>query len=208
MEQREPPEDSLAEGTEGRLRELATKWFIETQVPLIVHNGLFPAWFLGFLSRQDAEEILREKELGCFLIRLSDKSIGYILSYRGRDRCRHFVINQSKSGEFIVCGDTEGHDTLSDLIEYYKINPIEPFGEYLTFSCFEELDEELYDIIQVTPKEKLDVTFRAAKNVQKQQSNITSERLTAWPPKSSRTLEARGAAIYSNSPFTSEGEAL
>lgn len=37
--------------------------------------------FLGFIDR-DAEEILREKELGCFLIRLSDKAIGYILSYK------------------------------------------------------------------------------------------------------------------------------
>ena len=36
---------------------------------------------LGFIDR-DAEEILREKELGCFLIRLSDKAIGYILSYK------------------------------------------------------------------------------------------------------------------------------
>lgn len=31
---------------------------------------------------RDAEKILREKELGCFLIRLSNKSIGYILSYK------------------------------------------------------------------------------------------------------------------------------
>ena len=36
---------------------------------------------LGFIDR-DAEEMLREKELGCFLIRLSDKAIGYILSYK------------------------------------------------------------------------------------------------------------------------------
>lgn len=56
---------------------------------------------------------------------------------RGRDRCRHFVINQSESGQFVVCGDTEGHDTVSDLIEYYKTSAIQPFGEYLTSSCFE-----------------------------------------------------------------------
>lgn len=57
--------------------------------------------------------------------------------YRGRDRCRHFVINQGKSGQFMVSGDTEVHDTLSDLIEYYKTSPIEPFGEFLTSSCYE-----------------------------------------------------------------------
>lgn len=31
---------------------------------------------------RDAEDHLRDKELGCFLIRLSDKATGYILSYR------------------------------------------------------------------------------------------------------------------------------
>ncbi|XP_041795640.1 SH2 domain-containing protein 7-like isoform X2 [Chelmon rostratus] len=169
MEQREPPVDSHPEVTEGRLRELASKWFIDTQVPLIVHNGFFPTWFLGFITRKDAEEILREKELGCFLIRLSDKAIGYILSYKGRDRCRHFVINQSESGQFVVCGDTEGHSTVSDLIEYYKTSPIQPFGEYLTSSCFEDLNEELYDIIQVSPKEKPAATAGAVQNMRKPQ---------------------------------------
>uniref|UniRef100_A0A3B5KG90 SH2 domain-containing protein n=1 Tax=Takifugu rubripes TaxID=31033 RepID=A0A3B5KG90_TAKRU len=57
-------------------------WFIDTQLPLIVDDGFFPKWFLGFITRKDAEEILREKELGCFLIRLSDKAIAYILSYK------------------------------------------------------------------------------------------------------------------------------
>uniref|UniRef100_A0A3Q2Y087 SH2 domain-containing protein n=1 Tax=Hippocampus comes TaxID=109280 RepID=A0A3Q2Y087_HIPCM len=88
-------------------------------------------------SLKDAEEILKEKDQGCFLIRLSDKAIGYVLSYRGRDRCRHFVINQSDTGLFVVCGAAEGHDTVSELIWHYKTSPIEPFGEYLTSSCFE-----------------------------------------------------------------------
>ena len=55
MEQREPPADSHvegAEGAEGRLRELTAKWFIDTQVPLIVHNGFFPTWFVGFITRK------------------------------------------------------------------------------------------------------------------------------------------------------------
>ncbi|XP_071391251.1 SH2 domain-containing protein 7-like [Centroberyx affinis] len=189
MEQREPLAESVAEGTEGRLRELASKWFLETQAPLILHNGIFPTWFLGFITRKDAEEKLRDKELGCFLIRLSDKAIGYILSYRGRERCRHFVINQSKSGQFIVSGDTEGHDTLLDLIEYYKITPIEPFGEYLTSSCFEALNEELYDIIQFSPREKPVVTVRAVKNVQNKWINTAAEQPPTLPPKSNSKPE-------------------
>ncbi|KAK9516659.1 hypothetical protein VZT92_024578 [Zoarces viviparus] len=190
MEQREPAAvDGHVEGTEGRLRELASKWFIETQVPLIVQNGFFPTWFVGFITRKEAEEILREKELGCFLIRLSDKAIGYILSYKGRDRCRHFVINQCESGKFVVCGDTEGHGSVSDLIEYYKAKPIQPFGEYLASSCFEALDKELYDTIQVSPKEKHVATVGYVKNMRKPQINSESEQPPARPPKSNRTLE-------------------
>uniref|UniRef100_A0A3Q1ALX7 SH2 domain-containing protein n=1 Tax=Amphiprion ocellaris TaxID=80972 RepID=A0A3Q1ALX7_AMPOC len=184
MEQREPTGDP---NVEGRLRELASKWFIDTQVPLIVKNGLFPTWFLGFITRKDAEEMLREKELGCFLIRLSEKALGYILSYKGRDRCRHFVINQSETGQFVVCGDTEGHDTVPDLIEHYKSSPIEPFGEYLTCSCFEAMDEELYDIIQFSPKEKPVVPVRSVNKTRQQQ--INPEQQPAPPPRSNRTSE-------------------
>ncbi|XP_072241991.1 uncharacterized protein [Leuresthes tenuis] len=190
MEQsKEPAVDPAAEGIEGRLRELASKWFIDTQIPLIVNNGLFPTWFLGFITRRDAEEILREKELGCFLIRLSDKAIGYILSYKGRDRCRHFVISQSETGKFVVCGDTEGHNTVSELIEYYKTSSIEPFGEYLTSSCFEAFNEELYDIIQVSPKDKPITALRSAKTLQKQQINSTTEQQPSRPEKSKRIHE-------------------
>ncbi|XP_074488979.1 uncharacterized protein LOC141766223 [Sebastes fasciatus] len=185
MEQMEPPVDPHVEGTEGRLRELASKWFIETQVPLIVRNGFFPTWFLGFITRKEAEEILREKELGCFLVRLSDKAIGYILSYKGRDRCRHFVINQSETGQFVVCGDTEEHYSVSGLIEYYKTSPFQPFGEYLTSTCFEALDKELYDIIQV--KEKPVASVRAVRS--NPQTNSTSEKPPVRPPKSKRTPE-------------------
>ncbi|XP_026167327.1 SH2 domain-containing protein 7 [Mastacembelus armatus] len=187
MDHKEPQTDALTEGTEGQLRELASKWFIETQVPLLVHNGFFPNWFKGFISRKNAEEILREKQLGCFLIRLSDKAIGYILSYRGRDRCRHFVINQNEIGHFVVSGDNEEHHTVSDLVEYYKTSPIEPFGEYLTSSCSETPNEDLYDIIQVGPKEI--PVVKAVKNMKKQPSDLASEHPPTRPQKINRTLE-------------------
>lgn len=47
------------------------------------------------------------------------------------------MINQSESGQFLVCGDTTGHGTLSELIDYYRTRPIEPFGEHLTSTCAE-----------------------------------------------------------------------
>lgn len=67
----------------------------------------------------------------------TETSLVFSSCSRGRDRCRHFVINQSESGKFLVCGDTTGHGTLSELIDYYRATPIEPFGEHLTSSCVE-----------------------------------------------------------------------
>ncbi|XP_061678741.1 SH2 domain-containing protein 7-like [Syngnathoides biaculeatus] len=131
-----------------KLIELPSKWFLETQVSHVVQDGSFPTWFAGVLSREDAEEILKEKELGCFLIRLSDKATGYILSYTGRDRCRHFLINQSDTGHFVVCGATKGHDTVSNLIQHYRTNLIMPYEEYLTSPCFEAPADRTYDVIQ------------------------------------------------------------
>uniref|UniRef100_A0A8C7FQN3 Uncharacterized LOC109897429 n=1 Tax=Oncorhynchus kisutch TaxID=8019 RepID=A0A8C7FQN3_ONCKI len=161
-------ESQQDQGTEGNLgtgcrhREMALKWFMETQDPLILHEGNFPSWFEGFITRRDAEEMLRDKELGCFLIRLSDKAMGYILSYRGRDRCRHFVINQSKSGQFIVSGDTEEHETLGELIEHYKTSPIEPFREYLTCSCLEVRRDF---VSSLAPTKKPGVSVRAVRSL-------------------------------------------
>ncbi|KAK2867352.1 hypothetical protein QQF64_023042 [Cirrhinus molitorella] len=186
------PGGDVQENTESRLRELALKWFTETQAPLILHNGNFPEWFQGFISRKDAEEHLKDKELGCFLIRLSDKATGYILSYKGRDRCRHFVINQNKDGRFIVTGDTEMHDTLTSLIEYYKTRAIEPFGEYLTLSCFESSTSELYDVINFDLREKPAVNVKAAKDIWDDQCKKKHGTLhpPALPPKGLRNTPA------------------
>uniref|UniRef100_A0A4W4GM23 SH2 domain-containing protein n=1 Tax=Electrophorus electricus TaxID=8005 RepID=A0A4W4GM23_ELEEL len=63
-------------------KELVLTWFVETQASLILHDGRFPTWFHGFISRQEAEDQLRDKTLGNFLIRLSEKAFGYILSYK------------------------------------------------------------------------------------------------------------------------------
>uniref|UniRef100_A0A3Q1CRB0 SH2 domain-containing protein n=1 Tax=Amphiprion ocellaris TaxID=80972 RepID=A0A3Q1CRB0_AMPOC len=125
----------------GGLKDLVLRWFTETQAPNILQNGNLPDWFQGLAARKDAEDLLRDKAVGCFLIRLSDKAVGYILSYRGHDRCRHFVITQNQDGQFVVAGDSETFFSLEQLIQHYRVSPIQPFGEYLTCSC------ELYDVV-------------------------------------------------------------
>ncbi|XP_067390790.1 SH2 domain-containing protein 7 [Emydura macquarii macquarii] len=129
------------------LKELALKWFLETQAPLILQNGTLPEWFYGFITRKQSEELLKDKDIGCFLIRLSDRAIGYILSYRGKDRCRHFVINHLRNGHYAVSGDTCTHESLTELIGYYQTSEIEPFGENLTTICTQPFEKSVYDEI-------------------------------------------------------------
>ncbi|XP_076594464.1 uncharacterized protein sh2d7 [Chaetodon auriga] len=192
--------DLHMEPSEGGLKELVFRWFTQTQAPLILNNGNFPDWFQGFAARKDTEDLLRDKALGCFLIRLSDKAIGYILSYKGHDRCRHFVITQNQDGQFVIAGDCQTYGSLTELIEYYKVSPIQPFGEYLTSSCYEVNTGELYDVVNYKTKEKPGVSVQALRTLwdQKkhhhsnpdnnqriqQQSEAPAAQPPALPPKS------------------------
>uniref|UniRef100_A0A3Q2D000 SH2 domain-containing protein 7-like n=2 Tax=Cyprinodon variegatus TaxID=28743 RepID=A0A3Q2D000_CYPVA len=144
---------------DGGLKELVLRWFRDTQAQLILQNGNFPNWFQGLAARKEAEDVLRDKALGCFLIRLSDKAIGYILSYKGHDRCRHFVISQNPDGQFVISGDCQLFGSLTELIEHYKVSPIQPFGEYLTSSCC----QDLYDVVNA--KKSLGVSVQALRTL-------------------------------------------
>ncbi|XP_041034304.1 SH2 domain-containing protein 7-like [Carcharodon carcharias] len=131
----------------GMLKEMALRWFTETQAALILQNGRLPEWFHGFATRREAENFLRDRGIGHFLVRLSDKAIGYILSYKGTDRCRHFVIQQSKNGRYIIDGSIHTHESLAALINYYMTEAIQPFGEVLTEACSQYERSNLYDQI-------------------------------------------------------------
>ncbi|XP_030620994.1 SH2 domain-containing protein 7 [Chanos chanos] len=174
--------------SEGGLKDLILKWFMETQAALILCEGNFPSWFQGFISRQDAEDILRDKTLGCFLIRLSAKAIGYILSYRGKDRCRHFVINQNKEGLLVVSGDFTAHRNLIDLIEHFKTTPIQPFGEYLASTTTETSSDELYDVVQNKSSMRSCVSVQALCSLWDQRGDVIEGVAPNLPPKSSRRL--------------------
>lgn len=76
---------------------------------------------LYFLICREAEQLLQEKQQGCFLLRLSESKVGFVLSYRyvpiwkhalyrytleypqlctfkcnsrGEDKCRHFIVEE------------------------------------------------------------------------------------------------------------------
>nr|XP_035923500.1 SH2 domain-containing protein 7 isoform X1 [Halichoerus grypus]XP_035923501.1 SH2 domain-containing protein 7 isoform X1 [Halichoerus grypus] len=103
----------------------------------------------GLSKYSQTEQLLGDKALGSFLIRLSDRTTSYILSYRGSDRCRHFVINQQRDRRYLVSGDTCSHDTLADLVRHYQEVQFEPFGEILSAACPRPEDNDLYDAISL-----------------------------------------------------------
>ncbi|KAM3619552.1 uncharacterized protein V6R79_010046 [Siganus canaliculatus] len=113
----------------------ALAWFTESQLQSVIMNGVIPEWFHGIISRKTAEELLLSKPPGYFLIRVSESRIGYTLSYRAEDRCRHFMIDALDDGHYIILGETKRHRFLQDLVDFHRRNPIMPFTEVLTVAC-------------------------------------------------------------------------
>ncbi|XP_078056254.1 uncharacterized protein LOC144480550 [Mustelus asterias] len=181
----------------GLLKELALRWFTETQAALILQNGRLPDWFHGFVTRKEAENLLKNRGMGQFLIRLSDRAIGYILSYRGTDRCRHFVIQQLKNGRYMIDGSVHTHKSLATLISYYMTEVIQPFGEVLTESCSQSDRNNLYDQISFnlphsSCSEEADAKESAARMpTAAPYSEEGSRKPPAVPPKINRILNSR-----------------
>ncbi|KAF7663669.1 hypothetical protein LDENG_00204350 [Lucifuga dentata] len=76
------------------------------------------------------------KPPGYFLIRVSESRIGYTLSYRAEDRCRHFMIDVLEGGHYyIIVGENVRHRFLQDLVDFHRRIPIMPFSDMLTVPC-------------------------------------------------------------------------
>ncbi|NXF27650.1 SH22A protein, partial [Rhodinocichla rosea] len=78
-----PAAPSLPQGEERvALRARTRLWFEQTQAHRLGPEGELPSWFHGFISRREAEELLQGQPLGCFLVRFSESTVGFVLSYR------------------------------------------------------------------------------------------------------------------------------
>ncbi|XP_073423206.1 SH2 domain-containing protein 2A isoform X2 [Dendrobates tinctorius] len=117
------------------LKDQTYQWFERTQRKKLLKSGQFADWFHGFITRRRAEEILQDKPLGCFLIRFCESRIGFVLSYRGAERCRHFKLNQLEDERYVIEGEETFHPSLDCLINYYCKFPVEPYKEMLTTAC-------------------------------------------------------------------------
>ncbi|KAK4807810.1 hypothetical protein QYF61_023643 [Mycteria americana] len=120
------------------LRAQTRLWFEQTQARRLGAKGELPVWFHGFISRRETEQLLQDRPPGCFLVRFSESTVGFVLSYRGRDRCRHFVLDQLPDGRYVILGERSAHAELADLLRHYAAAPVAPYHEFLTVPCERE----------------------------------------------------------------------
>ncbi|CAG5119105.1 unnamed protein product, partial [Candidula unifasciata] len=124
-------------------KEAAVNWFKTTQTEnvLVPQQNKFADWFHGIISRTEAERLLKNKIVGCFLIRVSESRYGYTLSFRAETRCRHYMIDQLRNGKFIIIGEPKVHRSLHDLVAYHKKVKISNWDNFLTVPCGQDHGE-------------------------------------------------------------------
>eukprot|EP00118_Oscarella_pearsei_P028857 m.3128 g.3128 ORF g.3128 m.3128 type:complete len:588 (+) comp9068_c0_seq1:109-1872(+) len=109
---------------QGQLKEKNGQ-IIELKYPLNSSEVTSERWFHGALSGKEADTLLMDRGTnGSFLVRASSSKPGdYVLSVRCEERITHVIIRNNKDGKFDI-GGGEKFGTLTDLVEYYKKNPM------------------------------------------------------------------------------------
>lgn len=97
---------------------------IELRYPLNCADPTTERWFHGHLSAKEAERLLLERgKYGSFLVRESRSKPGdCVLSVRSEDRVTHVMIRRHEDKYDV--GGGEKFDTLAELVEHYKKNPM------------------------------------------------------------------------------------
>lgn len=134
-----PPSPITVGATRPRSRDAITDWFrtseIERRAGIDEKNQVAP-WFHGLISRQEAEELLSDKPVGSFLVRISERIWGYAISYRDLDRCKHYLIDASNDRYQFLGANQIPHKSLGELISFHKTQAITVLGgELLVTPC-------------------------------------------------------------------------
>uniref|UniRef100_A0A4W4GZM7 SH2 domain-containing protein n=1 Tax=Electrophorus electricus TaxID=8005 RepID=A0A4W4GZM7_ELEEL len=120
-------------------REEIIRWFREQQLPLRVcfqqDQTCIAPWFHGIISLQEAEDFLGSVSPGGFLVRVSERILGYVLSYRSQEGFKHFLIDAADNC-YMLLGDQIKFTSLEELVEYHKDEPLTASGgERLLMAC-------------------------------------------------------------------------
>lgn len=81
--------------------------------------GVDAVWFHGLITRSEAEATLQDAEEGSFLVRLSERVWGYAISYKAKEKCKHYLIAAGVKYAFVGGGQVE-HDTLGEMLLLLK----------------------------------------------------------------------------------------
>ncbi|XP_070583048.1 SH2 domain-containing protein 4A [Erythrolamprus reginae] len=131
---------SLQKSNSSSTQESIVRWFKEEQINLRAgfekSMDQIAPWFHGILTTKKAEELLEGLAPGSFLIRVSEKVKGYVLSYLSAEGCKHFLIDASGNSYNFLGVDQLQHSSLADLVECHKDEPITSLGnERLHYPC-------------------------------------------------------------------------
>lgn len=124
------------------------RWKILSLVPrwgnfanfLLVNKKRFPR--SGIISRAHTEQLLSNKPIGTFLIRINEKIFGYALSYRASDHCRHLLIevisedNNKHAYRFLGGAKNELFSQLTELIDKYSVSHLKETKTDRMNRCF------------------------------------------------------------------------
>ncbi|KAL7847133.1 hypothetical protein SRHO_G00221130 [Serrasalmus rhombeus] len=118
-------------------REEIIRWFREEQLSLRVcfqqDQSRVAPWFHGIISREEAENLLGSA--GSFLVRVSERIFGYVLSYRSQEGFKHFLIDTTDNC-YMLLGDQIKFSSLGELVEYHQEEPLTSSGgERLLHAC-------------------------------------------------------------------------
>ena len=122
----------------GISRAASVRWFKEVEMKkgAGMKSGNFEEWFHGIITRKDAEELLRGRPAGTFLVRVAESRFGYSLSHcvESGGRIKHYMIDQTPDGQYQVVGNRKLFRKLAMCINVYVSYVCEFFIFSLSFS--------------------------------------------------------------------------
>lgn len=117
-------------------KQAVVEWYRNKEIPrkagLDSSNNVEP-WFHGLITRGEAENLLQEQPEGSFLVRISERIWGYAISYKSREKCKHYLVNAIQNYCFLGNNQME-HKSLWDLINHHRTFPLTG-GEKLLLAC-------------------------------------------------------------------------
>ena len=131
-------------GGGGMKRAASVRWFKEVEMKkgnALADNdnaeglGGFAQWFHGVISRAESEALLSRQSPGTFLIRVSESRFGYSLSVITNTRIKHFMIDQTEDGQYMVVGNDRRFASLNSLASHHRHSPLTEDGDKLLTPC-------------------------------------------------------------------------